>query len=338
MSTRLSRLSVGLAVTALAVTACSSLPVLEVEGGGPQSEVVAQSEVDFDDDLLALSDEQVARIVEEVQAVLDTSDEDKSSEGLDARLIDPALSMRVAQIVRADKTKTELAPLIIGDAIHSATAGTAFPRVLVVASEATTDTASEVFFLTQEDAKADYMLENWVRLTGGTSVRGLAVQTGSKVLPDTTSETEFTPKDVIQTYVNYLNSPDNEEYQIFEDNVFSSRYREELKAVSEEVEVAGSVSAEATVSSAPVTSVLLEGGDALMAASFTYTQTYKKTVEGSTLKLGGTLAAYLEDPEVTDSATAKSQVNIFFLVPAAGSEEPVHVVGAERTIVSVTKS
>lgn len=329
-----------LLVSVFALAGCD-LPVLEVEGdfsqSGAQSGAQSGTQSGDESDELSLTDEQVDRIVEQVQAVIDESDSSKSADGLEERLVDPALSMRTGQLVRASKTDTDLAPLIVGHAVHSVTVGSSFPRVLVVASDATTDAPSEVFFLTQKDAKSDYMLENWVRLVGGTPVRGLAVQTGSKVLRDDTTDLELSPKEVLSTYVNHLNSPDNDEYKVFEDNVFAPRYQEELKALSDAVEVAGSVTAEASEGDAPITTVRLETEQGLMAASFQYTHVYKKTVEGSTLELAGTPAAYLEDPVIESSATVKYQVNIFFLVPEAGSDEPVAVVGAERIIKSVTK-
>ena len=340
MKRSLKILTVPLLASAFVLAGCE-LPVLEVDGdssqSGAQSGTQSGAQSGEGSDELSLTDDQVDRIVAEVQAVVDQSDSSGSAKGLDERLVDPALSMRTGQLVRAKKTDTDLAPLVIGHAVHSVTVGTSFPRVLVVASDAATDAPAEVFFLTQADAKSDYMLENWVRLVGGTPVRGLAVQSGSRVLPDTSSDLEVSPKDVLSTYVNYLNSPDNEEYAIFDDNVFAPRYAEELKALSDAVEVAGSVTAEAFEDKSPITTVLLETGQGLTAASFEYTHVYKKTVEGSTLELAGTPAAYIDDPAVETSATVKYQVNIFFLVPQAGSDDPVSVVGAERIIKSVEK-
>lgn len=341
MKRKATALAAASATVAFGLSACT-LPVLEVQDtqssgqSGQQSAQSGPQSGEAGD--IVLTDEQVDRIVAGVQAVIDQSDADKSVEPLEQRLVNPALSMRKGQLVRADKTDTDLAPLIIGDDVHSATAGTAFPRVLVVASQATEDEPSEVFFLTQQDAKADYMLENWARLLGGTPVKGVAVRDGSTVLAPDYDGLKVSPEQVVATYVNHLNSPDNDEYKIFDDNVFGVRYAEELKALTDAVQVAGTVTAEAKLGDAPVTAVLLDTGSALVASSFTYTHTYSKTVEGATLELGGTPAAYVDDPAVESPVTVSYQVNVFFVVPPKGDDAEVAVVGAERVIQSVTKT
>ncbi len=346
MRRKVSLAAAGTLTLALGLAACSSIPVLEVDSGqsglepgmsaGSQSE--AQSGPQSQDEALALTDAQVERIVADVQEVLDESDTSGSEAPLAKRVVDPALSLRTGQLTRASYTGTELAPLIIGNAVHSATAGTSFPRVLVVASEPTVDDPAEVFFLTQKDAKSDYMLESWVRLLGGTPVKGLGVKDGSTVITADATGLKLTPAEVVNTYVNYLNSPDNAEYQYFTDNVFEPRYREELNALSEASAVAGTVTNEAWTWDVPTIGVMLNTGQALISTSFKYTQTYTKTVEGATLSLTGTPAAYLDDPNVESSVAVEYQVNVFFLVPPEGSDEQIAVVGAERVIQSVTKA
>ncbi|MFZ1381457.1 MAG: hypothetical protein WAS54_01550 [Scrofimicrobium sp.] len=325
----------------LGLSACSP-PVLEVDESQSQVQSGAdqsgsQSGAQSGEASVVLTDEQVERIVADVQAVVDLSDKDKSAEPLAQRLVNPALDMRTGQLVRAEKTSTELAPLIIGNAVHSATAGNSFPRVLVVASEAAGDDPAEVFFLTQQDAKSDYMLENWARLIGGTPVKGLSVRDGSTVVRDNTPGLKISPADVVGTYINFLNNPDNEEYQVFEDNSFEPRYREERAALNDAVKVAGTVSTEAKEGDTPVIGVLLDTGSALVSSSFRYTETYTKTVEGSTFELSGTPAAFMDDPKVDTTVTVDYQVNIFFLVPPKDSDDPIAVVGAERVIQGVNK-
>lgn len=338
MSRKVSLFAAASVVALVGLTACAP-PVLEVEEGQSVSQSDAGqsgAQSDGGEDVV-LTDEQAMRIVAEVQEVVDLSDKEKSAEPLAERLVNPALDLRVGQLTRAEKTQTELAPLIIGDAVHSATAGNSFPRVLVVASEASGDSPAEVFFLTQQDAKSDYMLENWVRLIGGTPVKGLSVEDGSKVIEADDPGLKMTGAEVLNTYVNFLNSADNEEYQVFEDNVFEPRFREERTALSDAVKVAGTVSSEAKLWDAPVIGVLLNTGNALISSSFEYTETYTKTVEGATFELSGTPAAYMDDPKVDSTVTVDYQVNIFFLVPPEGSDDPISVVGAERVIQSVSK-
>ena len=345
MSTRSVKAIVGIAVaSAFALGACSP-PVKEVPDpqseqsgqAGAQSEQQSGSSADSELGPVVLTDQQVELIVADIQAVLTKAEEDKDAAILKERLVNPALAMRSGQFTRAKKTKTDLAPLELNMSVFSATAGTSFPRVLVIGSEASGDNPAEIFFLTQEDARSDYMLENWTRLIGGTPVKGLSVRDGSKVLGPDAEGLRLTPKETVETYVNYLNSPDNEEYQVFEDNVFAPRYKQELTALNEAIEVAGNVTASAKVGDYALSAVALQTGSALVSAAFTYSHTYTKTVEGATLELAGTPAAYLEDPVLEHAATANYLVTIFFLVPPQDSGDKIDVVGAERVITSVER-
>lgn len=332
-------LSVG-AITAL-LAGCTQ-PVLEAEDprSGQSGQSGAQSGSQSGDDAdaqVALTQDQVARIVADIQTDLDKAASTKDPTILDTRVTDPALAMRKGQFVRAEKTDTAIPPLTIDPQVFSATVGTSWPRVLLVASNATGDDPAEVYFMTQKDARDNYRLENWTRLIGGTSVKGVAIRDGSKVLGADAEGLRMTPEDVLSTYVNYLNSPDNAEYQVFEDNVFAPRYREELETVNEAVAVAGNVKGTASTGDYPVIGVALDTGEALISTAFTYETVYSRTVPRSTFEMAGTPAAYLEDKNVIGSVTVNYLVTVFFLVPPEGTDKPVSVVGSERVITSVSR-
>ncbi len=323
------------AVTALVLGGCS-LPVKEVSDPGvAQSAQSAQSGETAGD--LTLTEAQAVRIVNEIQSVLDTAEADDDTDILPERLTNPALKMRKAQFTLAKKTKTDLRPLLIEPSVFSATVGDSWPRVLVVATETDGEEPTELFFITQQEARADYMLENWTRLVGGTSVKGVSIRDGSKVLEADAPGLKMTPEEAVNTYVNHLNSPKNKEYKVYEDDVFGPRYREELKTLNDAVEVAGEVRAKARTNKNPIIGVALSAGGALVSASFNYQTVYERTVPGSTFELAGTPAAYLKDKEVIGSVTVKYLVTVFFLIPPEGSDEDISVVGSERVITSVSR-
>lgn len=328
-------------VAAAALLAACSQPVLVAPD--PQSGTAGQSGAQSDaqsgaeEEAVTLTADQVDRIVADIQADLDAATATKDTSILADRLTDPALAMRTNQFVRAEKTDTDIPPLSIDPQIFSATAGTSWPRVLLVASNASGENPAEVYLITQQSAKDPYRLENWTRLLGGTSVKGVEIRNGSKVLAPDAQGLTIEPQNVVSTYVNFLNSPDNSEYQIFDDNVFAPRYHEELTTLNEAVQVAGEVKATAHTGDYPVVGVSLSTGDALVASSFTYESVYSRTVPRSTFEMAGTPAAYLDDPNVIGSVTVNYLVTVFFLVPQEGSQSPVAVVGSERVITSVSR-
>lgn len=285
-----------------------------------------------------LDEARIRRVVDGVQKVIDEADSTGDASILADRLVDGALSMRSAQMARAEKTKTEFPPLQIEINVASATMANAWPRVLLVGGSASTDAPADVYLFTQANAQSDYMLANWAPVLGGNSVRGVAVEAGSEALSPAASGFLMEPAKVLETYVKFLNEPDNEEAEVFDDKTFVAGYRKSLSDLSASVQAAGNVSAKAQVGDFPVLAVTLTTGEALVAGTFTYTHTYTRTVAGSTMSVGGTVASYLDDPSVKGTVTATYVVNMFFTLPPAGSSDPVRVVGAERAITKVAKN
>lgn len=320
----------------LTLSACSP-DVREVDdadgpASGAQSEESMSGEVEP-----TLDEERIRRIVSDVQQVLNEAQETNNPEVLKQRLASAALAMRTGQFVRAAKTGTDLEPLEIEVNVASATVSRSWPRVLLVGSASAADDPAEVFIFTQSGPQEKYFLENWVRAVGGNSVRGVAVEEGTKALAPDAAGFRYTPAQVRTLFVNSLNDPGNAEYQVFDDNTFTPRYEEDRKALSEAVAAAGSVTTKATDSDYPVTTVTLATGEALVATSFEYTQVYQRTVPDSTMSVGGTAAAFLENPEVTAAVTVKYLVNIVFTVPPEDSADPVRVIGSERVITDVSR-
>lgn len=283
-----------------------------------------------------LNQEQVERILSSVQEVIDQAESENDPEMLASRLTNPALSMRQGQMERAELTGEDLEDLTLSMKVFSSTVGDAWPRTLVVGTEASGDTPAVIYVFTQSDAQSDYMLENWVRLIGGNSVTGLSVQSGSQSLSDDATGYLRTPSETLSTFINLLNDPENEAYQIFNDSTLSTRVSEELTTLNEALESVGEVTLEATVADYPLTAVTLTSGEALVSGGFTYTNVYQRTVANSAMQVGGTAASYLDDPTVVGTVTVTYTVNVLFTVPAEGSgQTTINVVGAERVIQSV---
>ncbi len=329
-------------VALLSLSACG-VPIKEAaapmstDSQSSQSGAAQSGQAQSQDLELTLNDEQVLRITEEIQDVIDASEEENDPKLLDERLTAQALQMRTDQFTQAKKTKTDMRPLVIDPKIHSATVGDAWPRVLLVATETDGEEPTELFFITQRDAQDNYKLENWTRLVGGTSVKGVSIKNGSRVIEADAPGLTHTPEKAVETYVKYLNKPKNKDYQIFDDDVFSPRFREEIKDLNKAIEVAGRVKAEARTNDNPVIGVALSTGDALVSASFNYKVVYERTVPRSSLELAGTPAAYLDNKDVLGTVTVDYLVTIFFLVPPEDSDNKISVVGSERVISSVKK-
>ena len=286
----------------------------------------------------ALNSEQVGRIVDEIQAVIDQAETDDDADVLEERLTNPALIQRQSQMSQASTTGDELSDLTLSMKVYSATVDDSWPRALVLGTEATSSTPARIYVITQESAQSDYQLENWVRLIGGNSVTGISVEAGSRMLSDDAEGYLMTPAQTLETFINLLNDSDNEEYQVFDDSTLSETLASELSSLNDTLEGVGEVTIEASDAGYPLTAVVLASGEALVSGGFTYTYTYARTEAGSQMEVSGTAASYLDDPSVVSKVVVTYTVNVLFTVPLADSEDTeIKVIGSERSIISVEK-
>lgn len=285
-----------------------------------------------------LTQAQVENIVGQIQTVIDEADESGDASGLSERLTNPALAQRSGQMTRAENTGDSLDALDLSMKAYSSTVDDSWPRVLVIGTEASGNNPAEIYVITQRDAQSNYMLENWVRLIGGNSVTGLSVQSGSAVLAADAEGYLLSPNETLETFIDLLNDPDNEEYQIFNDSTLSPRLSQEVTSANESVAAVGTVTAQARwVDDYPVTAVTLASGQALVSGGFVFSVVYQRTEAGATMTVGGTAASYLDDPNVEGTVTVTYTVNVLFTVPLDGEGDTINVVGAERVIQSVEK-
>jgi hypothetical protein len=283
-----------------------------------------------------LDDAQIGRIVSGAQTALDEASENMDPEALKTRLTGPALALRTAEIIRAQKTGDVLNPLEIELNVASATVAETFPRTLLVGTSASKDDPAEVFLFVQPDAKSHYMMENWVRVVGGTTIRGVEVEDGSKPLGPDSEGFLVTPAEAVDAYTAFLRG---EEVKVtFQDDVFKPAQADETSKLQKAVVDVGTITPNAAKNDSTPTGVTLSSGQGLISASFNTTIKYQRTVAKSKMKVGGTAAAYMDNTDVVGSVTANYLVNIFFLLPQEGAEEPIRIVGAERAIVSVDKN
>ncbi|MCD4556699.1 hypothetical protein [Schaalia sp. lx-100] len=278
----------------------------------------------------------VENILKEIQSVVDHADATGELGPLNGRLLDPALRMRHAQYSLAQSMNSTVTPLKMAAGDIALTDTATWPRAVVNIvnnGEASLPTA---YVLMQDEARSPYRLHSWARILGGTTFTIASVKKGSPTLAEDSPGFVSTPKEAIEAYVNMLNEG-NAGNTVFATDEFASNYLQDARTLNEAVQAAGSVSAKATLTDAPITGVVLEDGSALVAASFTYTLTYARTIARSTMRLGGTTAAIAprEDVNVKGSATSHYIATLLLRVPTKQTGGSISVVGAERVIESV---
>lgn len=284
-----------------------------------------------------LDGKQIQSVLDDLSTVLSQGDEARDSELLASRVKDPALTMRQGFYQLADKADEPIPALTADPNSVTVTRSDSWPRAIVTVTQTGDDELPSVMFITQSDARAQYKLENWARLFPGQSIQTIAISDGTPVVALDSSDYLLSPQEAFDAWIDRLDGGEDHEEE-FEEDDFTAYYKSERSSISEAVEAAGTVTIDAHTAEYPVTAVKLADESALVATSFHYEMKYERTVDRATLKVGGTPAKLMEDPEVTDEpVVVKYLCSVLLSLPEKGTEEKITAIGAERVLLSVER-
>ena len=326
---RRSILSVVMLSAAVLLTACSSGEIVVPEDSSSQSGQAMSG--------ATLDSQRTDRVLSQIQEAINQGDSTHDAQALSDRVSGPALRMRRAQYALADAEKGNVESLNLEAQTVTLSNSTAWPRAIVDIEAAQIGQLPNLYMITQADARAPYKLESWVKLFGGTQLTTVSAAQGTQMVDAQSTGFKQTPAQALQSYVDMLNSgaDGNDDFTTDE---FGTAYLKNVEALNESVKEAGSVSAEASVDpQLPISGVVLQDGSAAVAVSFTYTNTYARTVKDSTLKLGGKVATMTDNAQVTGTVTAHYIATVLLQIPPANKDAKITPLGASAVLESVSR-
>lgn len=283
-----------------------------------------------------LDAEQVKTVLEDVMAVVAQGDEARDIEVLQPRVKAPAITLKSGFYKLAEIEGTDVSGLDINADAATVTQNDSWPRAIVAPTNAGEDELPIIVFVTQDTARDDYKLENWVRLFPGETVQTVSVSEGAPVVAADDDHFMLSPQEALNAWTARLDGA-KENADLFDEDEFTKNYKSERANLKEALGENGEATFKATPGSS-LTAVELVDGSALVATSISYTVTYKETNERANIKVGGTAAEYMEDPEVGESPVEVTYLSTVMLkIPPKGSEEKISAIGAERVIQSVKR-
>lgn len=315
----------------LAVTGCSQ-GELTAPSGAEQSGTAQSGTPNLDS-------ARIDSVLSDVQETLTAGDAEMSTDDLKARVADPALRLRAAQYALARAKGATATPLDLTAQTVTVTNAASWPRAIVDIAQADEGDLPIVYVLRQDGPRSGYKLVNWTRLLGGTSLTTISADQGSPYVGADATGFVMTPAQAVSAYVDMLNGQTAGDDHFTTDE-FAQTYLDEAASINQSVQAAGSVTAEAEApdDDSGISGVVLKDGSALVAASFTYTHTYARTVKDSTMKLGGAAAQLNEgDDSVIGTVTTHYLVTVLIQIPDQDTGGKASVVGAERAIESVSR-
>ncbi len=284
-----------------------------------------------------LDSERVTEVLASVQDAVNKADEAKDATLLEGRVSEGAARVRAAQYAYSTASGDTVPAIDLTEQNVAVTNSQEWPRAILNIRQASASDLPVVEILVQDDARSTYSLVAWCRMLGGTSVTIPSIDEGSAYVSNDSAGFTMTPAEALSAYVDMLNAgqASNEKFATDE---FTANYLDTAKTLASSLQAAGSVTANAQVADYPISGVVLQDGSALVAANFTYTLTYARTVAGSTMRLGGQTATMNAGDEdvVKGSATATYVATVLIDIPSAAQGGVARIVGADRVIESVT--
>lgn len=291
--------------------------------------------------LPVLSTEQVEEVLDAVGEVLAAADSAQDGALLDPRVGVPARDLRAAQYTLAERSDGSRAPtpLTTEEEVLVVAATDGWPRtVMAVTLPPEESTVHLLLVLEQEDPRSAYTLRSWARLFPGTETPELASPEVGSAQPDADAEgLVATPAETVARYADVLVNGSESEYAAqFETDPYAEQLAEGLASSRSTLEGIADVQFTAAPVEDQLAVLATADGGALVVGTIASTTTYDKTLEGSTVTLGGDVGDWLEDGDVGQTATVDHTSTVAFLVPADGDGETISVLGAERVLTSAS--
>ncbi|WP_165215506.1 hypothetical protein [Schaalia sp. ZJ1691] len=285
-----------------------------------------------------LDTERIDSALTNVSEALAAADKAKDSTLFKGRLIDGAARMRSAQYTLAAASGGELPELDMKPQNLAITNSSTWPRAIINITGRESAALPVVEVLVQQDPRSPYALTSWSRLLAGTSLTLPAISSGSGFVSDDATGFVLTPKEALNSYVAMLNAREVNTEKFTSDE-YTTKYFDTLTQLSTNLAVAGTVTAQVSASDMPICGVVMQDGSALVAAHFTYTLTYARTIAKSTMRLGGQTAVLYdgEGDKVVGTATAHYLGTVILRIPSAKAGGQIQVIGGERTIEKVDR-
>lgn len=286
----------------------------------------------------AVSADQVQAVLADLAATLEAGDAAVSAEALAPRVTGPALATRTAEYALAAAGAPDaITPIPPAAQTLVVPTTDTWPRTAMVITEAPADLQAPLLLtLVQASPREQYQLWGWARLFPGVAMPATAQPAvGSAPVPADADALAVPPADVLARYVDVLTNRDASAYTTtFAADPLRQGIAATRDAFTGLVADNGTLAETyAPVEGGPFAIATAKGGAIVMGAVRTVTTI---TLSDSTLNIQDQTAALLGKQTVASNLTITWVSMVAFAVPPAGSTDPIQVLGAEHSRISVT--
>lgn len=283
----------------------------------------------------SLTDKQVAQVIDQIDKALKAGDAANDPKPLDARLENPARTMRAAQYaIKAADAQQGFEQIPTKPVSVTVTSTTKWPRAIVDVTAAPPNSLPYILVIRQHDAHSPYRLWQWMRLLPGKSVPATAiVKKGSPaVAPDSKKGLKLTPLQARDMWAAAVLDPQAQQGKVVEDALMSS-IRAEQKQLADAIGDSGTVAGHIQPG-ADVVAVALSTGGVLVAANYAYRTDVTVNEGRPGIRAQGNIGLLLgEEGTITSKAHWVYEVTTLLQIPPASAKnQQIEVIGGEKVL------
>lgn len=293
--------------------------------------------------VLAVDPTNLPKVLNSINETITKADSEKNKDLLTTRADGPALKMRLALYLLAEKSDYKITSFPTGSESTTVSLSKTWPRVIINVTRADNTNQKYVEILTQNSPKSGFKLSQWMRLLPGTTFPATTVAgKGSELIDIKNShKLAISPEEAINKWPIALNKGDSPEAKLFIANDFSKALSAEPGKLREAIkDSGGKLNAELTPVKDKNTSITiaLPDGRALTSATYQYNFKTSGIKKYKPLVFSNALGKLLGDGgKVKNSASWSKTITVLFLIPKAGSKDGIQILGAENIITDTKK-
>lgn len=341
-----------LGVTAALLSGCSP-DIWPQPGASPSPTPTETQAAEAGQQAPAVTEAQAARILESISATLAEADKDHDAAKAETRLEGAALETRkTAYAVRASVADFALPAAIPADKIKILVpqAYDSWPRTVLMLVEHGNDekVAPLIMTMTQPDPWSNYKISSVAEMQAAAKLPNMApAWLGAKLTPPDSPFLAVEPKDLAAEFADVIDKGDKSaSYDTFDKTAleFAKSVQDSRAALQQALKDANADTtssltfAAAKGSEAPVSMSSIDSG-AIVAVTVEDSQTIKPTSADAVIKLDKNPSAKAltgVDQSATGFVTVYG-VQLFFAVPAQGSNDKITLLAASQQLQSVTE-
>lgn len=322
-------------------TAFAILPVIALSACSPAELPKAEPSAAPSTPAASVTDEQIAKIVDDASTTVAAADKKTDAKALGARADGPFLEQRKdAYAVKKKDDSYDLPPALAADEItlNFTSQTDQWPRITTVVTTDAKTGQSQLLSLQQKDARADYKVWSQTVLLTGAEIPSVPdAREGAELLAPDATGFVTKPEDVVKNYADVLENPDDSKHK---DKYANDAFRKQVKKAQDDLRSSlesggASVEYDYDTKDTSIVAQKAADGSAVLTGYINVTTTISPEEEDGrvgTLKLSDPQASIVGEESTSKDIVTNNLQLVSFVLPKSGSKDKISLIGVSDAI------